>query len=191
MYWWSGLLKKWHCSLLGETMKYYLWKNVDVCWLSCNSLVLLGAVTCGSLSTRCRAVLPNWWKPSRGQFGCSRSRFRCQGGSVPSGGGFPRLPEPPYRPFPPSLWAHWQSRCCWWKEMLSGLNAAQTGGWVRSPEITWNYHVIVATCVCSNLNVIIVSDVFISRCDACLDCLDPCLPQLLGLSLQHTTPAGV
>lgn len=75
--------------------------------------------------------------------------------------------------------------------MLSGLNAAQTGGWVRSSEATWNYHVIVATCVYSNLNVIIVSDVFISRCDACLDCLDPRLPQLLGLSLQHTTPAGV
>lgn len=35
MYWWSDVLKKWHCSLLGETMKYYLWINVDVCWPSC------------------------------------------------------------------------------------------------------------------------------------------------------------
>lgn len=140
----------------------------------------MGAVTCGSLSTRCRAALPNWWKPSRGLFGCSRSIFHCQGGSVPSGGGFPRLPEPPYRTSPPSLWAHWQSRCCWWKEMLSGLNAAQTRGWVRSSETTWNYHVIVATClfVC----------MFIPQCNNCQRCLYKQMQCLLGL--PGSTPAA-
>lgn len=79
--------------------------------------------------------------------------------------------------------------------MLSGLNAAETVGLVRSSEATWNYHVIVAicvfVCVCSYLNVIIVSDVFVSRGDACLDCLDPRLPQLLRLSLQHTAPTSL
>lgn len=47
------------------------------------------------------------------------------------------------------------------------------------------------TCVCLYLNVIVVGDVFVSRSDACLDCLDPSLPQLLRLSLQHAAPAGL
>lgn len=39
------------------------------------------------------------------------------------------------------------------------------------------------------LNVVVVSDVFVSRGDACLDRLDPCLSQFLRLSLQHAAPA--
>lgn len=52
-------------------------------------------------------------------------------------------------------------------------------------------YMCICVCVCSYLNVIIVSDVFVSRGDACLDCLDPRLPQLLRLSLQHTAPTGL
>lgn len=49
----------------------------------------------------------------------------------------------------------------------------------------------VYACVCAYLNIIIVGDVFVSRGDACLDRLDPSLPQLLRLGLQHTAPTGL
>lgn len=39
------------------------------------------------------------------------------------------------------------------------------------------------------LNVVVVSDVFVSRGDAGLDRLCPCLSQFLRLSLQHAAPA--
>lgn len=80
--------------------------------------------------------------------------------------------------------------------MPSGLNAAETE--VAVSEILKikfknNNHVIVGTCeiVCSYLNVIVVGDVFVSRGNAGLHCLDPRLPQLLGLGLQHAAPAGL
>lgn len=95
--------------------------------LNTNSLSpVWSAVTCGSLSTRCRAALPGWWRPSREPFGCSHSTVHFLAGSVLSGADFLPLPELPYPPSPPSLWARWQSRCCWWRARLSGPNAAET-----------------------------------------------------------------
>lgn len=49
----------------------------------------------------------------------------------------------------------------------------------------------VYLCARLYLNIIIVSDVFVSRGNACLDRLDPSLPQLLRLSLQHAAPTGL
>lgn len=70
----------------------------------------------------------------------------------------------------------------------SGPDAAGTGRPVRN-----NAAVSVDRCVCvgvcPHLDVIVVSDVFVSRGDARLDRLYPRLAQLLRLSLQHAAPA--
>ncbi len=159
---------------------YWIWAHLLLFFLHLNKL---SAVTCGSLSTRCRAALPGWWRPSREPSGRSHSTARCLAGSVPSGGGFPHLPALPYQPSPPSLWARWQSRCCWWRARLCGPNAAETGGQVRDRD--YETTVLSRDCCCLCLRVC----VFVPRCNNCLRCLCKqrrCLPGLPG-----SKPAGV
>lgn len=117
----------------------------------------------------------------------SRSTVHCLGCSAPSGASSPRHPGPPCRPAPPALLARWRSRCCWWRVRLSGPDAAGTGSLVRNNTPAWlstgGVH------VSPYLDVIVVGDVFVSRCDARLDRLYPCLTQFLRLSLQHAASA--
>lgn len=60
-------------------------------------------------------------------------------------------------------------------------------------EMIWNKQNVFCIWLLSDsglyLNVIVVADVFVSRSDARLDRLDPSLPQLLRLCLQHAAPA--
>lgn len=140
----------------------------------------LRALTCGSQSTLCTAVFPDWWKPSMGHSAHSRSRVHCLGGSAPLGGGSPRLPGPPCRP---ALLARWRSRCCWWRARLSGPDAARTGNLVRNNAPAW---LSTGGHACASL----------PRCNSCRWCLckqrqcSPGLPVSTPVAVSQTQPAA-
>lgn len=159
-----------------------------------NFIYTVGSDTCGSPSTRCRAALPGWWRPSRAPSGRSRCTAHCLARSGPSGGDSPPLPETPCQPSPPSPGARWQSRCCLWRAKRSGPNAVgQVAQLNPPPNNIFKIKAEDYLCIWLHslyLNVIVVANVFVGGSDACLDRLDPSLPQLLRLGLQHAAPAG-
>lgn len=83
---------------------------------------------------------------------------------------------------------------------LAGRVDAAGGGWGCPVQTLWGQAALSETTpvrlstgacvgVSPHLDVIVVSDVFVSRGDARLDRLYPRLSQLLRLSLQHAAPA--